>query len=140
MIIFYINFYNLGVNMRTFLKVFVSSLFVFATMLGANEVTQPKGINTEKISEKSVQKFVTAAVQINVLKQSVQQELQLQNDKQPPSQEQIEQANQAFVQEAQKIIQSVGLSMNEYTQYAQLMQTDKQFTQRVNQAAQKLQN
>jgi hypothetical protein len=126
--------------MRTFFKFLISSLLLVGVALSANEGVPSSKMNVENISEKSVEKFVAAAVQINVLKQSVQQKLQEKNKNEQPTQAQIEKANQEFILQAQEIIKSVGLSLKEYTQYAQLMQEDKQFSQRVNQAAQKMQN
>ena len=123
-------------------RALLASLFVGSALLMANPAAQQNQANasqTTQVSEKEAQQFTVALVKIEKLRQSFQQQIQAATPKgERPSQEAVKQANVDFQDKAVSIVKEQGLTLQKYNTYAQLLQKDKGFQQKIKQNLQSM--
>lgn len=125
-------------------KILFATLTLGATLLVANppmqQNAQPQqGMPPQQqkqpaveVSDKEAKQFTVALVKIEQLRENFQQEVQSKTPKgERPNPEMVQKANQKFQDKAVSIVKDKGLTLQKYNMYAQLMQTDKAFQQKI---------
>lgn len=125
---------------KTILKVLLASVFL-GGVLFASDAKMPTQQNIEVSTKKEdVEKFVTVALEVSAEKQKIEQALQQSAGGEEPSEDQIQKANMEFSQKVEETIKKSELSMNEYNQYAQLLQQDPDFQKKAQDIAKEMEN
>ncbi len=93
------------------------------------------------ISDKKVNQFVSALIEVDQIRKDMQQQLSKEaGENEQPSQEQMQKANEDFQKDATKAIEGEGLSMEDYMEMTQLMRQNQQFQQQVQETAADMQS
>ena len=113
------------------------TLYAQDSMMNQQQMQPPQQQQEIELDEQEVQQFVTALIEIDTLRQELQNDIV--DSEGNVDESKVEDVNQQFQADAADIIEDEGLTLDQYGEYAQLLQTSPDFQELVQQLVAQMQ-